>query len=209
MKIYLEEAVDALNEADVRILFPDDRRPDLYTVAHELVGMRGEVKRLSQSSLKIANEVQAMMGAFREARAEAEKAVQPDVVEEQLIDPDLQTLLKGIIEQDAIQQRTIESLKKLPSPNWKHFFRFREQFAAWRQGYTIGYKQWQQLMKSIGLKQTGLVGTSFDPIYHEAIDTQSVPDKADSIILETELIGYIYKQKIVQPAKVVVNKIST
>lgn len=208
LKRYLEEAVEALDANDINLLFPDTRQPDLYSIAEELIGLRGEVKRLNQSSLKVTNEVQAMMDSFRIAREEAEQQAlaSSSRVEKSEIDSDLKELLKGIINQDIIQKRTSDSLENLPPLNLTFLFKFKEQFAAWQQGYLIGQQQWNQLMKSIGLMKTGLIGSYFDPNYHEAIAVQELSNEPNNIILETEVIGYLYKNQLVQRAKVVVNK---
>ena len=53
LKRYLNEAVEALTTDDLEMLFPQNNQPDLYTLAQELIGLRGEIKKLAQSSLKL------------------------------------------------------------------------------------------------------------------------------------------------------------
>jgi len=41
LKTYVNEAIDALDVADLEEMFPNANQPSLYALAHELLGMRG------------------------------------------------------------------------------------------------------------------------------------------------------------------------
>ena len=203
LKQYISEAVDALEQQDIEQLFPQSSQPDLYSVVKELVGLKGELRKLAKSTLKMNNQVQSVLELQKQETA---KIVPIQQNKQNGIDEELREVLQKIIKQDDIWQRTNEHFKELPELSIWTYQQYKQHFSAWKKGYDIAYNQWQQLIKSIGFYKTGLPGQIFDPLIHEAIATKSVAEKPNNIILETELEGYVYKQKLVQRAKVVVNK---
>jgi molecular chaperone GrpE (heat shock protein) len=212
---YIQQAVDGLEQADIDSLMPTTAQPDLYTIVQELVGLRGEVRRLSQAALKTNNDVQTMLLQQKNMLAESQKTianlavapppsavVQSDYAE----NVEYKDLLKQIIEQDDMLQRTTAHLATLPEVGLFNLNDYRQKMASWKKGYEMTHQKWQQFVKSSGMYATGKVGEVFDPMYHEAIAVKSKSDQENNIILETETIGYIRGEKIIRRAKVVVNK---
>jgi len=62
-------------------------------------------------------------------------------------------------------------------------------------------------LKHEGLKQLDAVGKKFDPNFHEALLTEHNDDSEDDTILAEWLKGYVFKDKLLRPAQVKVNKI--
>ncbi len=207
---YMTEAIEALDGSDIEMLFPDSGQPDLNTLVEELIGLRGEVKKLAQSTLKTNHDVQTMMGQQKELVAQTQEhyqTVQTPVIEKTTDESDeYKELLLQIIEQDDIVQRTAEHFKTLPEPTFFNLQSYRQQMASWKKGYEIATQKWSKLVKSTGFYATGKIGETFNPLYHEAIATKSDTSKDNNIILEIEVLGYIRQQKIIRRAKVVVNK---
>ena len=208
---YITQAIESMDGSDIERLFPDSGQPDLNTLVEELIGLRGEVKKLVQSTLKTNLDMQTMLGQQKEIAIQAQetvKVVQMPFVEKTSDEPDeYRELLLQIMEQDDIVQRTAEQFKTISEPTIFNLQSYRPQMASWKKGYDISSQKWSKLVKSTGLYATGKVGETFDPIYHEAIAIKSDTTKANNIILETEVLGYIRQQKIVRRAKVVVNKL--
>ena len=209
---YINQAVEALDENDMNILFPDNRQPDLYTIVQELIGLRGEVRKLAQSSLKLNNDVQTVIEQQKNILSETKEhlsVAQQPVIERVIGDDsdEYKELLQQIIEQDDIMTRAAEHFKTLPEVGFFNLNAYRQQIASWQKGYEISHQKWQKLVKSSGVYATGKVGETFNPLYHEAIAIKSETSKKNNTILETETLGYMRGQKIVRRAKVVVNKI--
>ncbi len=76
--------------------------------------------------------------------------------------------------------------------------------------YLIGFKminnQIFQILEEDGLKKIETDNQMFDPNYHDAIETEKDETKEKGIILRTTQTGYIYKERIIRPAIVVVNE---
>jgi molecular chaperone GrpE len=206
LQLYLQQAIDALDDNDVERLFPKNAQPDLYTVVQEIVGMRGEMRKLAQSSLKLQQEVQILLQNQKDLVAQEAKKLAERVLNAN-DDAAFQTLLAKLIEQDDLMQRTHTHFEALPSVNYWNMKLFQQQFAAWQRGYSISDQRWNNLMKSSGLYTTGRVGDVFDPKFHEAIAIKSNNNQENNTILESETLGYVCGEKIIRLAKVVVNRI--
>lgn len=201
IKAYLAEAVDAMNEQDLEYLFPDSSRPDLYTIAAELVSIKGEMKKLSATSLMLNNQVKNIVENLKPVEETAQNEAAGDRQNE-----DMRQLLDQLIEQHDLMKRTEENFTELPAIEYFTLGKFKRSFAAWQKGYEITMEKWNQLIKRTGLLKTGYKGQPFDPAYHEAIAVTHHPDMGNNVIVDTEVEGYIYKQKLIRQAKVVVNK---
>lgn len=207
LKHYISEAVDAMEQDDLEQLFPSAQQPDLYSIIKEIVGLRGEVRKLAKSTLKMNNQIQGVLETQKEQSTKVVPIMRQNG--QHPVDDNLKTILAQIIKQDDALQRTQEHFETLPELTVWNQFQFQKQFAAWKKGYQITQEQWNQLVKSIGFYKTGLPGEVFDPLHHEAIAVKNVSGKGENVILETEVVGYMYQQKLIQRAKVVVNKVES
>jgi molecular chaperone GrpE (heat shock protein) len=206
LQLYLQQAIDALDDNDVERLFPKNAQPDLYTVVQEIVGMRGEMRKLAQSSLKLQQEVQILLQNQKDIAAQDAKRLAEPVLNAN-DDAAFQALLAQLIEQDDLMQRTNTHFKELPPVSYWNMKLFQQQFAAWERGYSISDQRWKNLMKSSGLYTTGKIGDVFDPKFHEAIAVKTNNNQGNNVILESETLGYVCGEKIIRLAKVVVNKV--
>jgi hypothetical protein len=204
-KDYILEAVEAMDGTELEYLFPATEQPDLFTIVSELVGMRGEVKKLAGTSLRINHDLQAFLEkqgiiAEEEDNAEALAAENRELQEE------LKMLLLQLLEQDDFIGKTSRHLEELPEPKVFSLSTYRTRLASWQKGFDITVAKWQAFVKSLGLYKTGLPGEPFNPQYHEAVEVKYDPAQPDNAVLETEVAGFLYKQQVMRLAKVVVNK---
>ena len=82
-----------------------------------------------------------------------------------------------------------------------------EKTSSFYEGVKMVSKQLNDILTDEGLSQIETVGTKFDPNIHHAVLTDSDPEQEEDIILEELQPGYRYKEKIIRPAMVKVNKI--
>lgn len=77
--------------------------------------------------------------------------------------------------------------------------------------YLIGFKMinnnLQELLKNEGVKKIEVIGKQFDPKLHHAMDTKYDKNKDDGIILEETQTGYLFKDRVLRPSIVIVNKL--
>jgi len=74
------------------------------------------------------------------------------------------------------------------------------------EGIEMIYKQLNEVLEKEGIERFTDEGEPFDPKRHCAVTVEKIEDKDNDIILEVFQDGYIYKQKILRPAMVKVNK---
>ena len=76
--------------------------------------------------------------------------------------------------------------------------------------YLIGFQmitnQLMDILKAEGLTEIEALQKEFDPNLMQAMSTESVEDAPDNIVLKVMQSGYMYKDRILRPAMVVVNK---
>lgn len=73
-------------------------------------------------------------------------------------------------------------------------------------GVRIVYEHFLDTLRSMGVHQIKTVGEEFDPSKHEAMMRRSEPDKPDGTVLEEFQKGYMLEERVLRPAKVIVNK---
>lgn len=204
-KDYILEAVEAMDETELEYLFPAKEQPDLFTVVSELVGMRGEVKKLAGTSLRINHDLQAFLEQ-QGIIAEEKDSTETLEAENRELQDELKMLLLQLLEQDDFIGKTSRHLEELPEPKVFSLSTYRTRLASWQKGFDITLAKWQAFIKSLGLYKTGEPGEPFNPQYHEAVDVKYDPAQQDNCVLETEVAGFLYKQQVLRLAKVVVNK---
>ena len=78
------------------------------------------------------------------------------------------------------------------------------------QNYQIGFKmianQLVDILKAEGLAPVKALGEKFNPAFMQAVETKEDPSKEDEIVLSVMQEGYMYKDRVLRPAMVVVNK---
>lgn len=207
-KQYVNEAIDAMDETELQSLFPTNQQPDLYTLATEFTGLKGEIKKLTHSSLKANNDFQTAMDLNNHRWEDLQELLQEKEAEPKAIaiDKDLSKILFQLIDQNDLLSDTHQHFQELGTPSWTRIQAFNKQLAAWQKGFDITILRWHKFMKSTGLHKSGLVGQIFDPRIHEAVAVKHFSDKPNNQILETEMVGYLFRNQLIRQAKVVVNK---
>lgn len=74
-------------------------------------------------------------------------------------------------------------------------------------GVEMIYNQLKDFLKNEGIEVVKAEGEKFDPTMHYAVAVDKVEDKENDDILEVFQDGYIYKERVLRPAMVKVNKL--
>ena len=77
----------------------------------------------------------------------------------------------------------------------------------WVTGVCHVQNQFDELMRGMGLEPFGAAGETFDANKHDAAAERSEEDKGDQEILEVQTRGWLMGDRVVRPAKVIVNNI--
>lgn len=76
----------------------------------------------------------------------------------------------------------------------------------WAQGIQAVEKQLEQILLTNGLGRVEALGKPFDPNLHEAVGEAHEEGKPDGLVISEEAPGYVLGEKLIRPAKVIVNK---
>jgi molecular chaperone GrpE len=80
--------------------------------------------------------------------------------------------------------------------------------SQFHQGVEMTLKQLQQLLRQHGVESEEIIGKPFDPHRQEALSQSHDPAQADHAVLAVHQRGYRRGEKIIRPAKVVVNDLT-
>ena len=67
-------------------------------------------------------------------------------------------------------------------------------------------QQFHDILKNYGVVEIEALGYPFDGNYMEAMLVENDPEKPDDMVLEVLMKGYKYKERVIKPAVVKVNK---
>jgi molecular chaperone GrpE len=70
------------------------------------------------------------------------------------------------------------------------------------EGINMIYRQMDEVLKQDGLEKIKTIGTEFDPRYHEALLSEYSGEEKKDTVLEEIQAGYLYKGRLLRPAKV-------
>ncbi len=73
-------------------------------------------------------------------------------------------------------------------------------------GMKMVYASLSLALEKFGVKEIDSLGKPFDANFHQAVMTESDETKPKEIVLEVYQKGYMYKDKVIRPAMVKVNK---
>lgn len=82
-----------------------------------------------------------------------------------------------------------------------------EEINKYLEGFKILNNHLVETLKNYGVEEIPALGIEFDPKVHDAIAVGKDKTKADGIILEVILKGYTFKDKLIRPTTVKVNKL--
>lgn len=73
-------------------------------------------------------------------------------------------------------------------------------------GIEMIYKQLFDSLANLGVKEINPVGEEFDPNFHNAISVSNNKDLKDNVVVQVYQKGYIYNDKVIRYAQVIINK---
>lgn len=76
------------------------------------------------------------------------------------------------------------------------------QASEFRTGIELIYKQLQDVLQKLGVRQVAAKGEPFDPRIHEAIEMVETEDAPDHSVLDELQHGYMLKDRLLRPAMV-------
>lgn len=81
-----------------------------------------------------------------------------------------------------------------------------DEVSKFLEGFKMVYAQIKKLFEKYEVKEIESLGKEFDPTYHQAVMTDHIEGKDENIIIDVLQKGYTYKDRVIRPAMVKVNK---
>jgi molecular chaperone GrpE len=82
----------------------------------------------------------------------------------------------------------------------------KELIGSCAEGLALSIRDLENGLKSLGLEEVATTGTQFDPSFHESLGFEDDSEKGDNEILKVCERGYMFKGKLLRPAKVFINR---
>ena len=81
-----------------------------------------------------------------------------------------------------------------------------QDFSTLTQGVRMVYDHFKQLLEKKGLEEIAAIGEEFNPHVHEAVQRCESGDYPDNVVVEEMRKGYKFKDRVLRPTMVKVNK---
>lgn len=82
----------------------------------------------------------------------------------------------------------------------------KDDYDSLKEGLTMIMSQLSSILEEESVKKIESVGKEFDPNFHQAVMTSNEEDIEDDIVAEEFQTGYMYKDRVLRPSMVKVNK---
>jgi len=83
---------------------------------------------------------------------------------------------------------------------------FGDETSKFLEGFRLVYNQTKSLLEKFEVKEIDCLDKEFDPAIEQAISTEKNKDKPSGIVLKVYQKGYMYKDKVLRLAMVIVNE---
>lgn len=83
---------------------------------------------------------------------------------------------------------------------------FGDETSKFLEGFRLVYNQTKELLNKFEVKEIACLGNEFDPSTSQAIATEKDETKPSGIVLKVYQKGYMYKDKVLRLAMVIVNE---
>jgi len=184
LKDYICKQIDLMDSIEIAELSQFFQgKSDEESVAEELIVIKGEFKKLTKL-------VQQMQIAVETAKPEENAEYE----------------LKPFITFYSFLKNSKDALHSIPQNSMFGVSKFNRAFGAFENGFKSIDMLYNDILKSIDLEIGAEVGDKFDPNIHEAVEVIEDKNIEDGIVVEVLEEGFLYKEKLLNYAKVKVNR---
>jgi len=184
LKDYICKQIDLMDSTEiVELSHFFQGKSDEESIVEELIVIKGEFKKLTKL-------VQQMQLALESVKAEESNEYE----------------LKPFITFYSFLKNSKDALHSMPKNSMFGISKFNRAFGAFENGFKSIDMLYSDILKSINLEVSAKVGDKFDPNIHEAVEVIENKNIEDGIVVEVLEEGFLYKNKLLNYAKVKVNR---
>ncbi len=183
LKEYICRQIDLMDEAESSelIQFLQSKSED-ESVAEELIVIKGEFKKLT----KLVQSVHERLENIKKEQTKEE--------------------LKPFLTFYTFLKNSQDALASMPKNSLFGISKFNRAFGAFENGFKSIDMLYADIMQGTQLQLSARAGDKFDSNFHEAIELIKDEKLEDGIIIEVLEDGFIYKNELLNYAKVKVNR---
>lgn len=183
LKEYICNQIDLMDSIEINELseFLQEKSED-ESIAEELIVIKGEFKKLT----KLVQQMQTALEVVKKEKSEDE--------------------LKSFILFYSFLKNSKDALSSMPQNSIFGISKFNRAFGAFENGFKSIDILYTDILKSIELQVSTKIGDKFDPDIHEAVEVIEDKDIENATIIEILEDGFLYKDELLNYAKVKVNR---
>ena len=152
------------------------------SIAEELIVIKGEFKKLT----KLVQQMQIQLENVKKVRSRDE--------------------LKSFINFYSFLQNSKDALHSMPQNSMFGVSKFNRAFGAFENGFKSIDMLYDDILKSIELQISTKAGDRFDSDIHEAVEVIEDKNIEDGVVVEVLEYGFLYRDELLNYAKVKVNR---
>jgi molecular chaperone GrpE len=163
---------------------------DVHEIQKELHGLKEQFEQLQKEKTDIFAQLQRVSADYLNYQKRNAKQIADTTAYEK------ESIIKSLL---PALDNFEHALAKAPTA---------EMADALMKGMQMVYEQVVNILKQHGVEQIKALGEMFDPEVHLAVTQTSDPIKPDNIVIHEIARGYKISNRVIRPAKVVVNKLA-
>lgn len=208
----LEEFRNYLEQSRIEE-YPSAEQPDLHTLLSEMAGLKAEVKAESRQFKTTLDTLSSALTAVQDDNKTlaAELAAYAERLQQQQRET-VRSMLLDILD---IYERLYTGLDVLQNyrPSTALFRRTRDRdvrfIKQFKEGQVMTVRRFEQLLQRYQLRTIDCIGKLLDPVTMRAVETGNDPKFGNGIVTEELRKGFLFKDEVLRPAEVKVNKTTT
>ncbi|HHB93460.1 MAG TPA: nucleotide exchange factor GrpE [Thioploca sp.] len=187
-----------------------DQQTDLFSLFTELAALRNEVKlesRQVKNALEIFQTTFATMeDSHKQISSELTRCREAQTVHN---NETIRTMLLAYLEIYDRIKSSITVLNTYKLPIWKYFCRQELNLIQGLQtGQAITLRRFEQFLEEYQVQLIEVLHQPINPHYMRVIEVDQLPNIKNGIVTEELRTGFLWKNEVLRPAEVKVNKIT-
>ena len=185
---YKNKYVQAMHELEKKDKKLQEKEEEIASLNSKLRHLKEEVKSIDLEANKYLDHLKRLKAEYENYKKRAIKERQ------QIVLWSVEDFVKELLPVLDNLERAIDSTRS------------SQDFSSLVEGIQLVESQFKSVLKKQGLKEIKAKGMQFDPYLHEAIMRIESEDYPDNLVVEELQKGYKFKDKVLRPSMVKVNK---
>ena len=185
---YKNKYVQAMHELEKKDKKLQEKEEEIASLNSKLRHLKEEVKSIDLEANKYLDHLKRLKAEYENYKKRAIKERQ------QIVLWSVEDFVKELLPVLDNLERAIDSSRS------------SQDFSSLVEGIQLVESQFKSVLKKQGLKEIKAKGMQFDPYLHEAIMRVESEDYPDNLVVEELQKGYKFKDKVLRPSLVKVNK---